>query len=248
MTTLKQKNSLREKSIFALWGLFTVNPLKKDNHLEETVLSADLRNHCGRFSHKQTDFLWIHSFHKHNEHFMKEHCFSQGSEERKTHGVTWHTASYTTKHGWDGCSAITSSPKPFHFLNALHSVHTWQHTTTPRNWSSWQEHIGLDTHMTVTDHMRDGWMGWHWQVLMTTPWHSLPPHPTIKLPPFHPSSLSNSNHLPSAHSTTLPNPSPFAHCVHVTLPQPHIISLWVKKREKTKRNRSRLGLNQRPSG
>ena len=24
-----------------------------------------------------------------------------------------------------------SSPKQFHFLNALHSVHTWQHTSTP---------------------------------------------------------------------------------------------------------------------
>ena len=39
--------------------------------------------------------------------------------------------------------------KPFHFLNALHSVHTWQHMSTPRNWLSWQEHIGFDTHKTV---------------------------------------------------------------------------------------------------
>ena len=29
------------------------------------------------------------------------------------------------------------------------SVHTWQHTSTPWNWSSWQEHIGFDTHKTV---------------------------------------------------------------------------------------------------
>ena len=48
-------------------------------------------------------------------------------------------------------------------------------------------------------------------------------------PPFHPSSLSNSDPLPSAHSTTLPTPLPFAHCVHFTLQQPHIIWLWSKK-------------------
>ena len=93
-------------------------------------------------------FLRIHSFRKHNEHFLKAHCFSQGSEERKMHGVTWPIASYTTRHGWDG-SAMTSSPKPFHLLNALHSVHTWQDMPTPWNWLSWQEHIGFDTHKTV---------------------------------------------------------------------------------------------------
>ena len=26
---------------------------------------------------------------------------------------------------------------------------TWQDMSTPRNWSSWQEHIGFDTHVTV---------------------------------------------------------------------------------------------------
>ena len=36
------------------------------------------------------------------------------------------------------------------------------------------------------------------KVFDTKPSHSHPPHPTTKLPPFHPSSLSNSNTLPSA--------------------------------------------------
>ena len=44
------------------------------------------------------------------------------------------------------------------------------------------------------------------KVFDTKPSHSHPPHPTTKLQPFHPSSLSNSNPLPSAHSTTLTNP------------------------------------------
>ena len=125
---------------------------KKRNKVEKTNCSNTFETqlfHCGRFSRKQTDFLWIHLFHKHNKHFLKECCFSHGSEERKTHGATWLIASCITRHGWDGCSAMTSSPKPFHFLNALHSVQTWQHMSTPRNWSSWQEHIGFDTHETV---------------------------------------------------------------------------------------------------
>ena len=46
-------------------------------------------------------------------------------------------------------NTLIESPKPFHFLNALHSVHTWQDMPTPRNWLSWQEHIGFDTHKTV---------------------------------------------------------------------------------------------------
>ena len=99
--------------------------------------------------------------------------------------MTWHTVLWMTKHGWDGCSATTSSPKPFHFLNALNSVHTWQDTSTPWNWSSWQEHIGFDTHETVPHTVRDGCMGRHWQVLMATPWHSLPHHPSIKPSLFH---------------------------------------------------------------
>ena len=71
------------------------------------------------------------------------------TKQNKTAGVTWPIVSYTTRRGWDGCSAMTSSPKQFHFLNALHSVHTWQHTSTPWNWSSSQKHIGFDTHETV---------------------------------------------------------------------------------------------------
>ena len=58
------------------------------------------------------------------------------------------------------------------------------------------------------------------KVFDTKPSHSHPPHPTTKPPPFHPSSLSNSNPLPSAHSTTLPTPL----LLHIVfMPQPHII-------------------------
>ena len=57
--------------------------------------------------------------------FLKAHCSNCHSEEGRTNSVTWHTVLCTTRHGWDGCSAMTSSPKPFHFLNASHSAHIW---------------------------------------------------------------------------------------------------------------------------
>ena len=60
------------------------------------------------------------------------------------------------------------------------------------------------------------------KVFDTKPSHSHPPHPTIKLPPFHPSSLSNSNPCLFAHSTTLPTPLLFTHCLHATLTQPQV--------------------------
>ena len=52
-------------------------------------------------------------------------------KEGRTHGVTWHTVLCIPRHGWDGCSAMTSSPKPFHFLNDLLNVLIWQHMPTP---------------------------------------------------------------------------------------------------------------------
>ena len=64
-------------------------------------------------------------------------------------------------------------------------------------------------HWTVADHWGMGWCGWHWQwqsVWHQAITHSHPHHPTTKPPPFHPSSLSNSNPLPSAHSTTPSTP------------------------------------------
>ena len=36
-----------------------------------------------------------------------------------------------------------------------------------------------------SSHMGDGCMGWHWQLLMTAPWHSLPHHPSTKPTLFH---------------------------------------------------------------
>ena len=69
----------------------------------------------------------------------KAHCFHHGSKGR-THRVTWHTVLCKCRRGRDGCSATTSSPKPFHFLNASHSAHIWQDVPTTSNWLSLQEH------------------------------------------------------------------------------------------------------------
>ena len=101
---------------------------------------------------------------------------------------TWcdmaHSVVYTYRHEWDGCSAMTSSPKPFHFLNASHSALIWQNMPTPTNWSSLQEYISFDTHVTVPQGRGTG--GWAdidncW---WNTPWHSLPHHPPIKAHPL----------------------------------------------------------------
>ena len=102
----------------------------------------------------------------------------------RRHGVTWHTVLCTTRHGWDGCSAMTSSPKPFHFLNASHSAHIWQNMPTLINWLSSQQYTGYDTHVTVPQGR--GTSGWAdidncW---WNTPWHSLPHHPPIKTHPL----------------------------------------------------------------
>ena len=40
-------------------------------------------------------------------------------KKERIHGATWHTVLWMTRHGWDGCSAMASSPKPFHFFERL---------------------------------------------------------------------------------------------------------------------------------
>ena len=67
------------------------------------------------------------------------------------------------------------------------------------------------------------------KVFDTKPSHSHPPHPTTKPPPFHPSSLSNSNPLPSAHSTTHPTPL-LLHIVHGILAINHTSFGWKQKK------------------
>ena len=62
----------------------------------------------------------------HNHAWRVEHNIS-------LNGTTCHTVLYTTRHGCDGCSATTSSPKPFPFLNASHSAHIWLDMPTPTN-------------------------------------------------------------------------------------------------------------------
>ena len=123
--------------------------------------------------------------------------------------------------------------KQFHFLNALHSVHTWQHTSTPRKWLSWQEHIGFDTHEIVSHTWGTG-MHWHWQLLMTASWHSLPHHPSIKPTLFHSLSTLIQHTLAWGHSAIVPT-SLFWDCAYGMLPagslaEAHKIWLWKKKR------------------
>ena len=99
---------------------------------------------------------------------------------------------HNTMKPWDGCSATTSSPKPFHFLNASHSAHIWQNMPTPSNWSSSQEYTGCDTHVTVPQERGTGAWADIDNCWWNTPWHSLPHHPPIKTHPlslsFHPHS------------------------------------------------------------
>ena len=179
------------------------------------TLCADLWNHCGYSLHKQTDFLWIHSLHKCNGHFLMEHCFSQGSEVRKMHGVTWHTALWMTRHGWDGCSAITSSPKTIVFEKGLDKGQkVGQHSST-------NTLIEVATTQWLWNTLDCGWPlrdGLVWLTLTMreclTPSHHThicPIQPSN--PPFHPSSLSNSNPLAFCPFHNTPH-SPFAHCMH----------------------------------
>ena len=105
------------------------------------ICETTVVNHC---TNKQNHCEW-HWHHNHNTHFLKAHCSNHHPEKGRTRSVTWHTVLCTTRHGWDGYSAMTSSPKPFHFLNASHSVHIWQNMPTPSNWSSLQQHTSCDT-------------------------------------------------------------------------------------------------------
>ena len=156
----------------------------------------------------QADSLWMALTPQHNTYFLKAHGSNHHSEEGRTHGVTWHTVLCTTRHGWDGCSATTSSPKPFHFLNASHSAHIWQNMPTLTNWSSSQECTSCDTHVTVPQ-----WQGMGARTDIdncwwNTPWHSLPHHPPIKT---HPLSLSFNHH------STRPGLRPYRDSPHLSL-------------------------------
>ena len=68
-----------------------------------------------------------------------------------------------------------------------------------------------------SSHMRDGCIGWHWQLLMTTLWHSLPHHPSIKPTLFHSLSTLTQHALAWGHSVIVPT-SLFWDCVDGTLP------------------------------
>ena len=112
----------------------------------------------------------------------KPHCSNRDSEGM-TQSVTWDTVLCKCRHGRDGCSATTSSQKPFPFLNASRSANIWQDVPTPSNRSSMQQHTGFDTHETVPR----GWgMGGRAEVdnyWWNMPSHSLQHHPPIKTPP-----------------------------------------------------------------
>ena len=81
---------------------------------------------------------------------------------------------------------MTSSPKPFLFLNALHNVRSGQNVPTPKHLLTLQQHTGFDTR-DCPSHTRDGCM-WlkstavedHAMTLASTPSN----HQT---PLFHPS-------------------------------------------------------------
>ena len=168
------------------------------------TLSADMWSRCGQSLHKQMDSLRTPWFHNHERHSLKVHCSTRDSEEGKINGAIWHTALCTTRHGWDGCSATTSSPKPFLFLNDLLIVHIWHRIPTPRNWPSSQEYTGFDTHLTAPQPWGTG--GWAdidncW---WNTPSHSPPHHPTIKTLPLSLSFALIQHALARGHSAIVP--------------------------------------------
>ena len=64
---------------------------RRETKWKKQTVPTHLKLNCstvGSFhARKQTFCEFIHSANE-MRHFMKAHCFSQGSEERKTHGVT----------------------------------------------------------------------------------------------------------------------------------------------------------------
>ena len=140
--------------------------------------------HCDHSLHDQTNSLWMSPHHKHKEHFLKVHCFGHDSQERKTHGVTWH--SVVDDQAWVRwllCNDIIPKAIPLS-ERLVQCPHLAAHINTKKLIELARTHRLWYT-QDCSSHMRDRCMGWHWQLLMTTPWHSLPHHPSIKPTLFH---------------------------------------------------------------
>ena len=103
---------------------------------------------------------------------------------------TWFDMAHSVVHhqAWvcDGWCAITSSPKPFPFLNDLLNVLIWHHMPSPTNWLTFQQHTVYDTHMTVPQPLRTGGFADVDNCWRNTPSHSPPHHPTLKHLPLSP--------------------------------------------------------------
>ena len=107
-----------------------------------------------------------------------------------------------------------------------------------------QEHIGFDTLKDCSSQIKkDECMGWH--LLMTTPWHSLPHHPSIKPTLFHSLSTLIQHALAWGHSAIVPT-SLFWDCVAGTLPAGPLTEAykfdcdWKTKQRKRNRKRRRI--------
>ena len=160
------------------------------------------------------ELKWLH---KHNKHFMKGTLFQPRFRRKKdtwcdmTHSVIYYQAWVR----WLLCNdiipkAIPLSERLAQCPNLAGHVNTMKLVELARTHRLWYT---LD----CSSHMRDGCMGWHWQLLMTTPWHSLPHHPSIKPTLFHSLSTLIQHALAWGHSVIVPT-SLFWHCVAGTLP------------------------------
>ena len=175
-----------------------------------------------------------------------------GSGQRDTHciihtphSITWHHTTHTNKpntdtaHGTNNNEMTIAKEKGDWTKGKSGTTQQHQHTDWSGNNTMALKHTGLwltiEGWVDVADIDND-------KVFDTKPSHSHPPHPTTKPPPFHPSSLSNSNPLPSAHSTTLPTPL----LLHIVC-MPHChnhtsFDCWRRKKEEGLRASGRKGV------
>ena len=144
--------------------------------------------------------------------------------QKKERCMVWHDIQCCGRSGMGEMATLQShhpqSQRRLSMRRGLDTRQKWDNTAAPTHWLKWQQTQWLWNTLDCGWPLRDGLT----RLTLTMTKCLAPSHHTHihtiqppNRPPFHPSSLSNSNPLPSAHSTTLITTSPFAHCVRAAL-------------------------------
>ena len=182
---------------------------------------GDLWNHCALFTRPITHNEFIRSTNTTN--IPWRHTVSSMIQKKERHMV-WHG---TQNCWWPSMGEMAAlqwqhpqSQRRLSMRRGLDTRQKWDNTAAPTHWLKWQQTQWLWNTLDCGWPLRDGLT----RLTLTMTKCLAPSHHTHihtiqppNRPPFHPSSLSNSNPLPSAHSTTLITTSPFAHCVRAAL-------------------------------